>query len=255
MERIYSLNANQLAKELKTHKKYRNKTQKEIKESIGGVNALRIELQRLEEKRNKRSTKKIQNTLPKKEIQNTNPFGLPEIQYEILLKLEYHDILQYCAANKTLCDNTLWQLLINRDYPQWSNKTNKNAKLLYEKIVDFFDKETTSIISRFIIYKTKYVNFQKVYNGIHDLLVNYLSLVNINIETEVKFAYAIFNVMTVYVDKDIPIKDIRNMFELSEDEINDMLFHTSIDKIYGMIRSLDEMIMTYNMSDLNVREY
>ena len=50
MERIDTLNRSQVLKELQSHKRYTNKTQKEIGDKLGGVKDLRKELYRLENK-------------------------------------------------------------------------------------------------------------------------------------------------------------------------------------------------------------
>lgn len=48
MERIDQLKRSEALKELQSHKKYKNKSQKEIIEKLGGVNEFRTELKRLE---------------------------------------------------------------------------------------------------------------------------------------------------------------------------------------------------------------
>ncbi len=50
MDRISGLNANELLRELQTFKKYKGKTQKEIRELVGGTANLREELRRLDKK-------------------------------------------------------------------------------------------------------------------------------------------------------------------------------------------------------------
>lgn len=64
MDRIGELNANEVAKELQGYKRYSGKTQKEIKEKVGGVSLLRDELRRLE-KKNMKTPKNIKS--PKRE--------------------------------------------------------------------------------------------------------------------------------------------------------------------------------------------
>lgn len=89
MEHIHSKNANQLAKQLQDYKKYQGKTQKEIKNKIGNTNNLRIELQRLQDKRNVRSSKKQPNYI----IPN-------DISKEIMLKTDIDTLQNYCQTNK-----------------------------------------------------------------------------------------------------------------------------------------------------------
>jgi hypothetical protein len=103
------------------------------------------------------------------------PFDIKDIKYEILLKLSYPDILHYCATNKTICDDQLWKLLIQRDFPgrgfnEEGEGLNKN---LYKQYFDFFDKWTTIIMADFMIFKTKYIDMSDCYNKIKNVINQY----------------------------------------------------------------------------------
>lgn len=93
MESGYSLNANQLAKELQNYKKYQGNTQKEIKNKLGNTNNLRIELHRLQDKKVK-SVKKNK---------KSHEYLIPnDISKEIMLKTDIDTLYNYCQTNKEL---------------------------------------------------------------------------------------------------------------------------------------------------------
>lgn len=112
MDRISGLNSNQVAKELQGYKRYKSKTQKEIKEKVGNISALRDELRRVESKHNKdvKSPKSKSNKPVKKSPTKTQNDLLPESIYEILLRADLETIQQYCMTHKTnLCkDDNFW---------------------------------------------------------------------------------------------------------------------------------------------------
>lgn len=107
MDRIGTLNANQLSKELQSYKRYKSKTQKEIKGKIGNTAALRLELQRLENKSAKtKSVKRIKN-------QAINESYIPyDALREIMLRSDINTIQKYCQtnieANKMCHDLNFW---------------------------------------------------------------------------------------------------------------------------------------------------
>lgn len=94
-----------------------------------------------------------------------------DIQHEILLKLPYTDIIQFCSTSKHSCNNNLWASLIKRDF-LFDFVGDGNAKNLYESHVKLFDKHVTTIIAKCIKWKTKIINLKYVYDGIYQCLVN-----------------------------------------------------------------------------------
>ncbi len=115
MDRISTLPSNKITKELQGYKRYSRKTQKEIKEKLGGVDSLRDELRRLESKKSK----------------NNQALKSPKVQMvddtlkEIMLRADVNTINNYCLTNKNaekLChDPYFW-----------------NEKLLLEKLPPLF---------------------------------------------------------------------------------------------------------------------
>ncbi len=86
---VSTLNRGQILKELQTHRKYKNKTQKEIGDKIGGVANLRIELTRLNTKSKK----------SKKSLSNKNE--LPsDIIYNLMLNADLKTLNNLCQTNK-----------------------------------------------------------------------------------------------------------------------------------------------------------
>jgi hypothetical protein len=113
MDRISSLNAQQIAKELQGYKRYQNKTQKEIKEKVGNVSDLRDELRRLEKKSiKKESVKEVVKKDVKesvKSVKENNEFtGVVDIDMTILKDLGDRELYNICQTNKhlyQLCQN------------------------------------------------------------------------------------------------------------------------------------------------------
>lgn len=146
MDRISTLNANQLSKELQSYKRYKSNTQKEIKEKVGNTAALRDELHKLENKsvKNKELKKdiKIYNiggddyteedliamiTFYKKNnpskilpvdvlrINETLPNDAVKL---ILYESDINTIVQYCTTEKynLICNsNDFWNHIFKRD--------------------------------------------------------------------------------------------------------------------------------------------
>jgi hypothetical protein len=111
---VSSMKRNQLLKELQSHKKYRNKTQKEIADKLGGVSDFRTELIRLNKKSVKSNVKNIENN--KEKTSNTN---LPsDAIYEILLRSDLSTTQKLLQTSKSIKNNNdLWKNKIIRDYP------------------------------------------------------------------------------------------------------------------------------------------
>ncbi len=92
------LNRGQVLKELQKHKKYRNKTQKEISDKLGGVNDLRIELIRLDGKsKSIKSSRKNQQKTTHIETESTTP---DDIIYNLMLNSDFKTLLNLCQTNK-----------------------------------------------------------------------------------------------------------------------------------------------------------
>jgi hypothetical protein len=179
------------------------------------------------------------------------PFDVQDIKYEILLKLSYPDILKYCASNKTICDNQLWKLLIERDFPG-RGSDDDNAKILYKQYFDFYDKWVTIIMADFMIYKTKYIDMTDVYNKIKHIINQYYNdEFDINWDEdkennyilqntlELETFYKIFDILSIPIVKNIEpsqIKPPRHAYNK----------YTDIDKIkhlsYLFSLMFDEMI-------------
>jgi hypothetical protein len=234
MDRVSGLNANQVAKELQGYKRYNGKTQKEIKEKLGGVSVLRDELRRLESKKVKsiKKDKKVEN------IENINK----DVIYEIILKLDYPDIIHYCNTNniyKSTCDTRLWQLLIARDFP-FLPDDDLESRNMYETFFNFYDKWTTIIMSKFIIYKTKYINMQNVYKQIFTTLIKYKTLYNeIDLKEDgdnnyilqntlaLQTFYQLFDILTIPINKVFKPHVINPPSDLSKKDDRDKIKYIS----------------------------
>lgn len=112
MERISGLNASQVAKELQGYKRYAGKTQKEIKEKVGGVSALRDELKRLEKKEKK-----------EKKSPKVDPLTyITQIGVEYYKDLEFVDLKNLCRTSKELnniCHNNfMLKQMIDVKFPK-----------------------------------------------------------------------------------------------------------------------------------------
>ena len=106
---------------------------------------------------------------------------LPEdITTDILLKLQYNDIVEFCNTHTTsakICkDQKFWQKLVLRDFPHVVPNNvnfNKNARQLYITLTHFFDKYTNEIIAGLITYKHGYLNLGEVYQDVFELLIEW----------------------------------------------------------------------------------
>ena len=117
MESIDTLNANQLAKKLQHYRRYKGKTQKEIKDKVGDVVSLRNELKRLKSK--------------KSPINN-------DILYNLMLNADYDVLANLCLTNKmasVYChDKHFWyDKLIKENLPMFHENT-KDYYKEYKKI-------------------------------------------------------------------------------------------------------------------------
>lgn len=112
---VSNMKRNQLLKELQSHKKYRNKTQKEIADKLGGVSDFRTELIRLNKKSIKSNVKNINNMNDEK---TTNTILPADAMYEILLRSDLSTTQKLLQTSKSIKnDNDLWKNKIIRDYP------------------------------------------------------------------------------------------------------------------------------------------
>lgn len=93
MDHISGLNANQIAKQLQGYKRYSGKTQKEIKEKVGGVTLLRDELRRLE----KKSPKIV-------DIERHQFTGVKDMDLKLLHMLKNKELYNICQTNKYIHD-------------------------------------------------------------------------------------------------------------------------------------------------------
>lgn len=150
MERINVLNSNQLSKELQTYNRYKNKTQKEIKERIGSTKDLRKELLRLENKYKITKTFNIggQNYTENELIMMIDhyykttvktPQLIPDTLKEIMYYADINTINQYCSTNKEaqlLChDVTFWKMkFYKQNLPLLYEINKENIKLLSNDI-------------------------------------------------------------------------------------------------------------------------
>ncbi len=121
MERIDGLNANQVAKELQHYRRYKGKTQKEIKNKVGNTVLLRKELKRLESKK-----------LPK--INN-------DILYNLMLNADHDVLANLCLTNKNASvychDKHFWhEKLIKENLPMFHENT-KDYYKEYKKLIKF----------------------------------------------------------------------------------------------------------------------
>lgn len=100
-----------------------------------------------------------------------------DVKTEIILKLDYFDILSLISVNKDYrrlyCDNTLFQLILERDYNiTWGDK-DMIVSEVYKSMFMFYDKWTAKILGSFIEYKTKYLNIMAVYKEIKRIIIEY----------------------------------------------------------------------------------
>lgn len=103
---------------------------------------------------------------------------LPEIKMEILLQMEYVDMLEACIINKEfnkIChEDALWHRMIKRDFPFYPSN-GKMARKSYEYWYHVFDDFTLLTVTKLIIYRTKKNNVEKVYQDVFNILVDYIN--------------------------------------------------------------------------------
>jgi hypothetical protein len=169
MKRISGLNANQVAKELQGYKRYKGKTQKEIKDKLGGVNHLRDELNRLEQKyTDKKSVKSVKSKKSvKKSVKsksNIVPLLPLDTMNDVLLHSDINTLNSYCSTNKQgnkLChDKVFWQKkfeLHNFHFPSILEDHFKTYNKLFEFIEENM-KDTKIILKINNIEKNRNYN-------------------------------------------------------------------------------------------------
>jgi hypothetical protein len=170
MDRVSGLNANQVAKELQGYKRYQAKTQKEIKDKLGGVNDLRDELRRLEKKHDKtiKQDKKVNKT--------------KHIDYKIFIikNKEYtedklYEMIQYYESQHNPVYNTIQENIINKD--TWLNVLlQSDTETL--KTSCFINKDTDNICNDLQFWKLKFEQDNLPFLLKKDTLENYIKNYN-----------------------------------------------------------------------------
>lgn len=227
-----------LIERLQSYDMYKNMNESAIRKSIGKIYGI-------DRARN------VELAIELDELKNNKTYIIEDMQFEILLKLKYPDIVMHCATNKTykkVCDNNkFWQLMIARDYPFLADDT-LEAKKIYKSFFEFFDKWTTEIMAEFITFKTKYLNMQDVYGKINKTLIQFHTE-NSNIDLDedeqnnyllqntlkLNTLYTLFDILSIPVAKGITSKQIKPP--------SDMYRVTDIDKFKYM------SFIFYNMVD------
>lgn len=162
MENISSMNRNELLKKLKTHKKYKNLTRKEISEKLGNIDNLRTELTNLTQKTYKKNDLNINQPLPQ----------LPQLPDEIISQ-----IIPDIPITK--------QRLINKQY----NKTiqeqfeQKNKKDILKYIVNNWDKSDITGIDnemRDYGYAGYFENDDEDLEDFYNVQITYINNMSIN---------------------------------------------------------------------------
>lgn len=145
-------------------------------------------------------------------------FNFNDIQIEIILKMTYPEIMNYCQIDKQinmLChDNKTWQLLIERDFLPFLDNDLPDSKDRYEIYYKFFDQFITTIIAEFLIYKTKILNLDNVYQSLYKILIRFFdqnSVIDLDEDAdnnyilqntlELNTILEIFNVLTIPIKK------------------------------------------------------
>ncbi len=131
MDRISELNASQVAKELQGYKRYSRKTQKEIKDKVGGVDSLRDELRRLEKK-----TRKIKENIIYLE-------GIAYTEEELIKMVKYHKE-NYTKPSPHLNNDMYKEIMLNASPNTIKNLclTNKTTNDICNSIEFWYDKFT-----------------------------------------------------------------------------------------------------------------
>ena len=176
-----------------------------------------------------------------------------DIKMEILLQLKYPDMLIACNTNKEfnqICNqDMLWNRMIERDFPFYPSD-DKDARKSYEHWYKFFDAHTTRIIGGFIIYKTKYINLQDVYEAIFKILVDYIDenneVMDIEDKEEERKAYEkmIFNMYTkIFKILTVPIKFEERFLKLRPR----LLINSTDENMWQYLSQIEyDMMMSYD---------
>lgn len=150
MDRISTLNANQISKELQGYKRYSGKTQKEIKDKVGNVSSLRKELYKLEKK----------NDTIKDKVENVKSIYINNVAYteEELIKMVnyYHEHVTNVSKIPKINNDIMKEILL-----RGTSNTIKNLCLTdttYKKICSdnafWHDKFEHDQLPQLVIIKT-----------------------------------------------------------------------------------------------------
>jgi hypothetical protein len=150
------------------------------------------------------------------DVKDNKIFNFNDAQLEIILKLTYPEIINYCHVDKfinTLCnDNKTWQLLIERDFPFLFNDIS-DSKETYKQYYNFFDNFITEILVKFLNYKTKLLNLDDVYQSLFKILTTYYNInSDIDLDDDAKNDYILQNtlqlntILDIFKVLSIPIK-------------------------------------------------
>ena len=156
---------------------------------------------------------------------------------DILLNMKYPDIIHLCQTNKEYkqyCNrNYLWQKMIARDFPMWP-EDKPDAKILYETGYNLVDRYTIRIIAAFIVYKTKIIYLQHVYDTIFKILIHYMNvghnidLTNDNTlqnKLELDIINNIFKILTVPFHRFDPQKlPMPNSYLINKADVNKLKY-------------------------------
>ena len=164
MDSISGLNASQVAKELQQYKRYQGKTQKEIKDKVGGVNDLRDELRRLEKKY--KTIKQVKT----KHI-DAKIFIIKNKEYT---EDQLYEMIQYYESQHKPV-NTIQENMINKD--TWLNVLlQSDTETL--KTSCFINNDTINICNDLQFWKLKFEQDNLPFLLKKDTLENYIKNYN-----------------------------------------------------------------------------
>jgi hypothetical protein len=271
MDYISELNANQVAKELQNYKRYQGKTQKDIKEKVGGVNDLRDELRRLEKKsksiKSVKSVKSVKNKQIKNKVDDsiyesmTNESILPnDVERHVLLYSDIDTIVNYCTSNTSninLCNDEFWKLKFNHDkFPLHSIPTNfyewvklyrhmsysKKLSVMLIKVLDYYNFYQNNY--GFYINHDKNKNLSQRHNEIVNKLLRLNDAEDLASTSQIKWEYKKENehwVERVYIPA---IGEKTKWVKISDEDV--------INTIFNVILSNDKNINITDMDDNNI---
>lgn len=218
MDSISGLNASQVAKELQQYKRYQGKTQKEIKDKVGGVNDLRDELRRLEKKHNK--TIKQDKKVKSKHI-DSKIFIIKNKEYT---EDQLYEIIQYYESQHKPVYNTIQENMINKD--TWLNVLlQSDTETL--KTSCFINNDTVNICNDLQFWKLKFEQDNLPFLLKKDTLENYIK--NYNKIKKIKT-----NIIKLY--DNVLLNKKYNVLSINDTgDINDMKWLPA-----KMIESIDE---------------